>query len=102
MSGLIIARRLRDEFGVEFNEMPTRAHHSRHGGLADTFLVTECSRGRRTQLSTLINWRWNGRRGVEIALCTKQPIRKLARGPLKLELDDDFSSYGTGLFVTAG
>jgi hypothetical protein len=90
-SGSIIARRIQSECGVEIiGSVPTRAHHKRHGEIADTFLVTEeCSARGKVMLDEQVRWRWQGRVGFRIALQGEVPANKLARAKrLKVEISD--------------
>lgn len=93
MSGAIIAKRLREEFGVEFlQETPTRAQYRRHGDDADTFLVAErtTALGHR-YLDTYVPWRWDGWQGTDICLPLDISAKRLAKADLKLTV----SEFGT-------
>lgn len=107
--GEVIARRLRDEHGVEFERWPDRAHTHSHGDLRDTFLchtmwaLGHSLRRRRFVVNTNVGWRWAGHRGREVGLAPETTTRQLARtGVLRVDLDDNFSGYGVGLWVSAG
>lgn len=94
MSGKIIIARLKHA-GVEFirrDGQPTRFHSQNHGELRDTFLCTD-------DCFSVVEWRWNGYRGMEIAKEPECSTAKMARGVIYASHNDEFSGYGKGLWL---
>lgn len=107
-AGAVIAKRLQEEHGVRFERLPDRVHTHNHGDLRDTFLVHTTwilrhAFRKRFCISTQVDWKWNGHRGVEVGLAPETSTYRLSKAKsLKIELDDNFSPYGVGLWVSEG